>query len=245
MSVEAVRWALDDAPVDDPTRALVLIALAEHAHKDGRNARPSIATIASRARVSIRSVHVHIKALRRDGIITETGKTRTGVVVYALDLERRRGVQPTSGVQPTTGEARCTPGVQPDADPGVQPDADEVCSPLHTNRNEPTAGTTNEPPSSPAERAEAVTKAWWESFEPRPSGSYVGFRNLIRSLIRAGWDADAVLGAARRCGRTFNRAAIERELDRTTAGRGVSYGDEDRTRAGAVMSAADWRAERA
>ncbi|WP_143193990.1 hypothetical protein [Micromonospora sp. CB01531] len=41
MSIEAVSWALSDAPDVPPSCLAVLIGLANHAHADGRGAFPS------------------------------------------------------------------------------------------------------------------------------------------------------------------------------------------------------------
>jgi hypothetical protein len=59
MSIEAVSWALNDAPdfaEEDPRQrphlAIVLIGLANHADPQGRNAFPSIGTLVRYTRLS-------------------------------------------------------------------------------------------------------------------------------------------------------------------------------------------------
>lgn len=71
MSLKAMVWALDSARVDDPGQLLVLIALAERADEEGRNAWPGKAWLAERGRCSTRTVQRHLQALRARGLIVE------------------------------------------------------------------------------------------------------------------------------------------------------------------------------
>lgn len=69
MSIEALVWALNEAPVDDPVRLLVLVGLANHADADGRNAFPSDTTLAEYARCSTRTVLRHRQTMEAQGVI--------------------------------------------------------------------------------------------------------------------------------------------------------------------------------
>ena len=69
MSVEAVSWALNDAPDVPPSCLAVLIGLANHAHANGRAAYPSQERLAYYARKSTRSVRTDLATLERLGII--------------------------------------------------------------------------------------------------------------------------------------------------------------------------------
>ncbi|PKW00130.1 helix-turn-helix protein [Amycolatopsis echigonensis] len=74
MSIEAINWALRDAPIPDDRRdssslAIVLIGLANHADPDGRNAFPSLATLARYTRLSERSVRYALRHLQHLGLI--------------------------------------------------------------------------------------------------------------------------------------------------------------------------------
>jgi hypothetical protein len=64
-------WALETAVVDDAGQLLVLIALAERADDDGRNAWPGKAWLAQRARCSTRTVQRHLTALRTQNLVEE------------------------------------------------------------------------------------------------------------------------------------------------------------------------------
>lgn len=69
MSIEAVAWALNDAPVKDASALLVLIGLANHAARDGHGAYPSRETLSHYARCSVRTVSVKLKVLEEAGVI--------------------------------------------------------------------------------------------------------------------------------------------------------------------------------
>lgn len=74
MSIEAINWALRDAPIPEDRRdssslAIVLIGLANHADPDGRNAFPSLATLARYTRLSERSVRYALRHLQHLGLI--------------------------------------------------------------------------------------------------------------------------------------------------------------------------------
>lgn len=71
MSLDAILWALKDAPVIDAKERLVLVTLAETADDDGCLAYPSVGTIARRTMMHERTVQHRLKALRERGLITE------------------------------------------------------------------------------------------------------------------------------------------------------------------------------
>ncbi|MEW2477789.1 helix-turn-helix domain-containing protein [Micromonospora gifhornensis] len=97
MSIEAVAWALGDAPDVPPQCLAVLIGLANHAHANGRAAFPSQDRLAFYARKSVRSVRRDLDELLKLGLIRR-GDQRHAVflpadrrpVVYDLAMERRR-----------------------------------------------------------------------------------------------------------------------------------------------------------
>ncbi|MFJ3084733.1 helix-turn-helix domain-containing protein [Streptomyces halstedii] len=96
MSHEAVKWAMDDAPMlltdkgkPDTTARGVLQALAEHAHKDGSGAHPSVLRLQYRTGYDRRTVQ---RALRRNetgGLIVATGETN-GRTIWKLALHLKR-----------------------------------------------------------------------------------------------------------------------------------------------------------
>lgn len=77
MSVEALGWALNLAPVPldkngkpNSSCAAVLVGLANHADDDGTGAWPSANTLARYARISVRHVRTALDRLEAEGIIT-------------------------------------------------------------------------------------------------------------------------------------------------------------------------------
>ncbi|MFJ2353366.1 helix-turn-helix domain-containing protein [Glutamicibacter sp. NPDC087673] len=69
MSVQAMTWALYEAPGIDPTARLVLAVLADHAHMDGTAAFPSKQTIADVVGIAPGNVRAHLRKLEAQGLI--------------------------------------------------------------------------------------------------------------------------------------------------------------------------------
>ncbi|NUP24133.1 MAG: helix-turn-helix domain-containing protein [Streptomyces sp.] len=84
MSNEAVKWAMDDAPMlltdkgrPDTTARHVLQALAEHAHKDGTNAHPSVRRLQYRTGYDERTVRRALRRLEGGNLIKADGTVRS------------------------------------------------------------------------------------------------------------------------------------------------------------------------
>ena len=69
MSLRALLWVMEDAPVISQGELAVLYALAERANDQGKCAWPSQAWIAGRARCTDRTVRNHLRALEGRGLI--------------------------------------------------------------------------------------------------------------------------------------------------------------------------------
>lgn len=128
MSLRAMTWALEQAPVDDPTEALLLVALADRAGDDGRGAWPSQQWLADRTRVTTRSVRRMLAGLEARGLIVR-GDSR---IVDHLPADRRpvvwnltlAMVRPDlDGRTPTTGRGRPAGSERPVVDD--RPDTDD------------------------------------------------------------------------------------------------------------------------
>ncbi|MGR7002778.1 helix-turn-helix domain-containing protein [Yinghuangia aomiensis] len=97
MSHEAVTWAMDHAPMlrtekgkPDTTARHVLQVLAEHAHKDGTGARPSVLRIQYRSGYDERTVQRALRRLEDGELIEADGIAANGCVSYKLHLLTRR-----------------------------------------------------------------------------------------------------------------------------------------------------------
>ncbi|WP_447006677.1 helix-turn-helix domain-containing protein [Saccharothrix isguenensis] len=80
MSIEAIDWALNRAPIptdrkDASTLAITLIALANHAGPDGRDAFPSVERMVRYTRLSRRTIQRSLRSLVELGLIC-AGNTR-------------------------------------------------------------------------------------------------------------------------------------------------------------------------
>ena len=115
MSIRAIAWVMDEAPVDDARQLLVLYALADHAHDDGTCAWPSQERIAERARCSTRTVRRHMQLLEEQGLIWRGDQQHVAhiridrrPIVWDLNLNKTRAdnlTGRTSGVErPDTGD---------------------------------------------------------------------------------------------------------------------------------------------
>lgn len=87
MSVEAIAWVLNHAPVQSPVSKLVLVALANHAHPDGTASFPSVSTICRYTCLSERSVRQHLEALEASGVIRRCDQSI--VAAYIKRSDRR------------------------------------------------------------------------------------------------------------------------------------------------------------
>ena len=85
MSVEAIAWVLNHAPVESPVSKLVLVALANHAHPDGSAAFPSVATICRYTCLSERSVRQHLDNLEALGIIRRCDPRIVAAYIHRAD----------------------------------------------------------------------------------------------------------------------------------------------------------------
>lgn len=123
MSLEALVWALKEAPTQSHAETLVLLVLADRAGGDGgfNDACPSQKTIAGITQMSGSSVKRHLRALESRGLIvrgnqrvTESFREDRRPVVWNLNksMTRERGVtamSPRSLVSP--GSNRASRGV--------------------------------------------------------------------------------------------------------------------------------------
>ncbi|GEL48298.1 hypothetical protein CHO01_34140 [Cellulomonas hominis] len=108
MTILTMVWALRKAPVpaNDPVAHLVLIAYADHANDDGTAAWPSVATVASYARCTPRTVHTKLRLLLEHGLmrpglrvagVLDRGGIGLGAVVELVAVDVAGGDDDESG----------------------------------------------------------------------------------------------------------------------------------------------------
>lgn len=85
MSVRVMSWVWEQSL--PPNGKIILLALADHAHDDGRNAFPSLARIAKKTGYSERQVQRILSELVRQGAISvQEASTTTKPTVYAINI---------------------------------------------------------------------------------------------------------------------------------------------------------------
>ena len=97
-------WRLPDVT---SMQRLVLLALASFTDKNGSNAYPSLATLASMACCNRSTVHRSIKALLKRQLIQATGKGRKGTIRYRVNVPMQQRV--LHSATPSVGTAPYNP----------------------------------------------------------------------------------------------------------------------------------------
>lgn len=124
MSTAAVAWALDGRRTGklNPACRLVLVALADYANPEGRNAFPAVPTLASRLHLSDRQIQRHIRQLEELELVRPGDRrlvdhipayARPNVWDLALHAVRIDPVTPTS-----PGDTHDGPGCHTGSDRG-------------------------------------------------------------------------------------------------------------------------------
>ena len=97
-------WRLPDVTA---SQRLVLLALASFTDKNGSNAYPSLATLASMACCNRSTVHRAIKSLIARQLIQATGKGRKGTIRYRVNVPMQQRV--LHSATPSVGTAPYNP----------------------------------------------------------------------------------------------------------------------------------------
>lgn len=99
MSIEAIKWVLQDAPDLPPQCFAVLLSLANHSDPNGRASFPSQRRLAWYARKKVRAVQRDLAQLEESGLIRRGNQKRVAwmpvdrrPVVWDLALELRQPV---------------------------------------------------------------------------------------------------------------------------------------------------------
>lgn len=184
MSVQALAWVLENSRATHGAR-LVLIAIANHANKDGEDAWPSVRTLAREARLSERQVQYAIRKLEKLGELTIfEGRGPKGCNRYAITPITKSGFWPDRsppGSAPRgckicggKGCNICTRGVQSGASGGAKSDKKHVADCTRT---------VLEPSKNPGDDRRPVDKS---QADAAPATRDPGAR--ARSLFAGGMD---------------------------------------------------------
>lgn len=157
MSVQAISWALEEAPGVAPGLVSTLIGLANHAGKDGRAAYPGIDTLATYTRKSYRQVQRDLEELAAAGLIRPGDQQHVSHLradrrprVWDLAVERKRSRGDTHDTPSSSnGTTHMTPRKASRGDTGVVPsdkargDTHDTPSPDHGTTPETERGDTH------------------------------------------------------------------------------------------------------
>lgn len=122
MSLQSVVWAIEDAPDVPPQLVSTLIAIANHAGRDGTAAYPSTETVAHYTRKSKRQAQRDIDALEERGLIRRGDQRfvlhlrpdqRPVVWDLAMELTRQRGDTHDIPLKEYRGDTHDANGVTP------------------------------------------------------------------------------------------------------------------------------------
>lgn len=198
MSWKITQWVCESSESEGSARLVALI-LSENADEDTGECYPSMETICRKARVSERTARSAIRALEALGEI-ETHRNKgigtradhlTNVYVFTAYL-RARGAK-SAGRIPGWSEADRQPGASRPAESG-EPTGNRLPT-NHQNHQEPK---TTEPASRTRKsdpRADPLTRAWWERFDPRPNQSFVAARAIVSGALQKGYDPETLARA--------------------------------------------------
>src|SRR5699024_3119211 len=136
MSLKAMIWVMERAPIESPAEGMVLYALADRAHDDGTAAWPSMQWIADRACCSRQTVRRHLRALEKRGLIYRGDQRHVDhlrpdkrPVVWNLNLgaDRNAGVQ--SDTPTRAGYQNEPSGVSNPTERGITRDTQTILNP--------------------------------------------------------------------------------------------------------------------
>jgi hypothetical protein len=192
-------WVADNSPYKHDAR-LVHLILAENADKARDYELPdNRREVARKAAVSMRTVTAVFATMVEDGYLEIVEAPAGKAIKYRFMIptlaESARGevADPSKMARPTLAKSA----------PTLANDEIELFS--NDNYNKNTNGA-----RSPAE---LMLRAWWEAQDPRPTISYVGARQIIEKLVKAGWSVQQVRSALEQT-LVVTRAALELELGR-------------------------------
>jgi hypothetical protein len=222
MSVQAITWALEEAPDVPPQLVSTLIALANHADRYGCNSYPSTDTLTAYTRKSHRQVQRDLDELASKGLIRQGDRAHVAHIradrrpqVWDLATERKRergdtGDTPSDrdGVSRTTprnagrGVTHDVPqrsdGVSPVTERGDTGDRNGVTPVPPEPSLEPSKNQTSRPRSARTTTREADAR-FVEFYDAYPRHvARKAAEKAWRKVIRDGADPDEVIKAARR-----------------------------------------------
>ncbi len=110
MSLKAIVWVLEESDATLGDR-LTLLALADNADDDGRDAYPSLTTIAEKARLSVRQVRRCLRNLEESGQLVTAGTSNYGTTVYNIVMSSDK-LSPRTSTTPNGNDMSAEPSFE-------------------------------------------------------------------------------------------------------------------------------------
>lgn len=194
MSVEAFAYVLNEAAISGNAK-VILLGMANHAHPDGTNAYPSMATLAKYAAVNRRTAQRNVRQLELDGWIQREGVGPVGQTRWRVVMNGRPG----GAAYCRGGAASDTPGGRHQRSGGAAPAPPE---PTLTNTEEESATHSLVDPSIRDLECRAIFDAWVtatgrDQAKTKPSPAR---RKMIDAAVDE-YDLDDCLAAVTNIGR--------------------------------------------
>jgi hypothetical protein len=232
LSIQAITWAIEDAPDVPPHLVGTLIGLANHADRDGRGAYPSQETLTHYNRKAPRQTKRDLDDLQSRGLIRQGDQRFVAhyrpdrrPIVWDLALERVRPRGVTHDTSPAHGVSSMVErgvihgqnGVSPTTPkPSLEP-KEEPRPSSPANADEPVDVDLLGRPvkTEPLKNASHVVQAWFDGYKktgvkpPKHRGAQVGAE--ANRLIKSGNDIDVLARAAFAAGEQ-GWWSIERQL---------------------------------
>lgn len=219
-----MSWVLHHSPATG-TDKVILLGIANHADSDGGNAWPSVATLATYARVSQRTVQESLRRLTAAGHLSvelQAGGTRQTRADRRPNLYTIHGVKPTAPgardgvkVDVERGEVSRTHGVKPTApEPSLEPSVE----PSKVKTSAPLARKDEEIDPRLAEDARACAQFAFEQ-NPKPITRFVAVLDRCREVLSAGVHPDELCAVIAQGDVTWTRTALEFRLGQVKGAR--------------------------
>lgn len=180
MAINVMTWVWDNSAASG-TDLLVLLAIADNAHKDGSGAWPTVGSLAQRARISERTIQRCIQRLVEMGELTvkynggPDGQNAYTVTMGGDNLSPRQDVTPDTGVTGGVTQLRHRGG-----DTAMSPEPSK-------NHQEPT--------TDARPKASELFERFWSVY-PRRVSKRGAFLEFERALKRA--DPSVIISGAER-----------------------------------------------
>jgi hypothetical protein len=220
MSIKVMSWVWEYSMVGAED-ILVLLAIADAANDDGRNAFPGIEKLARKCRCSERTVQRAIDRLVKAGELdkedhgggTANVPTRHRPNNYAVlryieahNPAIRQVVTPQTSRGDKTPDSEVTTSIPPleppyKEEPSIEPStsasaSDTVVGGNGSSGQSPNGRTKAGTPRKVSPACQALTREIWDALDPKPLCRFVGLQGMLAECLGAGYTEHALRAVA-------------------------------------------------